>query len=95
MSETPQTTTSPHRSWRVRAREAQVRAERAEAVLAYYADETNYNEEGAPTYIDLSPPDGWLGEEYEERITLDEGKLARQTLADLSHPDDSKSCQHS
>lgn len=51
--------------------------------VRYYAAEDNYNEDGAPTYTDLSPPEGWLGEEYDERVRLDEGKAARQALDDL------------
>jgi hypothetical protein len=52
------------------------------SALAYYADETNYNDDGAPTYLTLAPPPDWVGEDYAPRITLDEGRLARQTLAD-------------
>jgi hypothetical protein len=77
-------TFSPPKSDRDLAREALARAERAEHALAYYADADNYNEDGAPTYLNLSAPVGWVGEGYEAQTTLDEGRLARQTLADVS-----------
>lgn len=52
--------------------------------LEYYGDEDNYNEDAAPTYEDLSPPEGWCGEEFDATTRLDEGKLARQTLSDIT-----------
>lgn len=55
--------------------------------LAYYANEESYNEDGAPVYTDLSPPEGWVGESYEPEVRLDEGRWARQALDDDLHAD--------
>jgi hypothetical protein len=61
---------------------AQSRTDAADlrSVLAYYADESNYNDDGAPVYENLGPPEGWVGEEFDPQIKLDEGMAARDVL---------------
>jgi hypothetical protein len=60
---------------------ALARAEQAEAVLRYYADESIYNDDGAPTYENIGPPEGWLGEAFDPSVELDLGKAARAVLS--------------
>jgi len=57
-------------------------AERLRGALTFYADEANYDEDGAPVYTDLSPPEGWVVEEYEPTMRLDMGSCARQAIDD-------------
>lgn len=65
---------------------------RLREALAYYADEANYDEDGAPVYTDLSPPPGWVGEDFDPSVRCDLGQLARQALADAEPAGDCLSC---